>query len=126
PVTTTIEGRFGALPGQLATPLALVVNELATNAVEHGTAVSGGNVQLVVKRLQHPGQAYPYLKVVVIDEGTMNTPDAMDSIGNGLGTQIIRTLVESDLRGTITWQRQRPNLSGAAGTRAEVLIPLDH
>lgn len=126
PVTTTIEGRFGALPGQLATPLALVVNELATNAVEHGTAVSGGNVQLVVKRLQHPGQAYPYLKVVVIDEGTMNTPDAMDSIGNGLGTQIIRTLVESDLRGTITWQRQRPSLSGAAGTRAEVLIPLDH
>lgn len=126
PVTTTIDGSFGALPGQLATPLALVVNELATNAVEHGTSIDGGNIQLIVKRLQHAGQAYPHLKVVVVDEGIIGAPNAMNSIGNGLGTQIIRTLVESDLRGSITWQRQRPNLSESAGTRAEVSIPLDH
>lgn len=126
PLTTTIDGSFGELPGQLATPLALVVNELATNAVEHGTDVAGGNIQLLVKRYQPSGQPHPYLKVEVVDEGIVDAPEALYSIGNGLGTQIIRTLVESDLRGTITWQRERRNAAGVSGTRATVLIPLDH
>lgn len=126
PLTTTIEGSFGELPGQLATPLALVVNELATNAVEHGTEAAGGNIRLVVKRYQPLGQSHPYLKVEVVDEGIAGAPEAVHSIGNGLGTQIIRTLVESDLRGTITWQRERSNAAGAGGTRAMVIIPLDH
>lgn len=126
PITTTIEGSFGELPGHLATPLALVVNELATNAVEHGTAIEGGNIALTVKRLQRPGQPHPYLKVEVVDQGIVGAPDAVHSIGDGLGTQIIRTLVESDLRGTIRWQRQRLSMSGVAGTCAKVSIPLDH
>ena len=125
PVTTHIEGSFGELPGQLATPLALVVNELATNAVEHGTDEVGGTITLLTKRLQRADQSYPYLKVEVIDEGVIDGPIASETIGSGLGTQIIRTLVESDLRGTITWERQ-PDQRGAAGTRAVVLIPLDH
>lgn len=125
PVTTHIEGSFGELPGQLATPLALVVNELATNAVEHGTDEVGGTITLLTNRLQRADQSYPYLKVEVIDEGVIDGPIASETIGSGLGTQIIRTLVESDLRGTITWERQ-PDQRGAAGTRAVVLIPLDH
>lgn len=124
-VTTTINGSFGELPGHLATPLALVVNELATNAVEHGTETDGGNIVLSAKRFQNPGESHQYLKVEVLDEGVIEGPDATISIGNGLGTQIIRTLVESDLRGTITWQRQVPDKFGAAGTRAIVQIPLD-
>lgn len=124
-VATTIDGSFGELPGHLATPLALVVNELATNAVEHGTGVEGGTIELIVKRLQRPDQTH-YLKVEVVDPGIVGAPDAAHSIGSGLGTQIIRTLVESDLRGTIRWQRERPKISGAAGTRAEVSIPLDY
>ena len=125
-VTTTIDGSFGALPGHLATPLALVVNELATNAVEHGTSATGGNVDLSVKRLQRPGHSHPYVQVEVVDEGVVDAPDAITTIGSGLGTQIIRTLVESDLRGTIKWHRQRFDQHGAVGTRAVVLIPLDH
>lgn len=126
PVTTSIDGSFGELPGYLATPLALVVNELATNAVEHGTEETGGRVEMVVKRVQRPGQSHPQLKVEVADAGIAAGADATASIGSGLGTQIIRTLVESDLHGTITWQRQLPDRRGAAGTRAVVLIPLDH
>lgn len=126
PVTTTIDGSFGELPGHLATPLALVVNELATNAVEHGTDAAGGNIQLNVKRHQRLGEPHPYLRVEVVDDGIVGAPDARYAIGSGLGTQIIRTLVESDLRGSITWQRQRRQSTGAAGTRAEVVIPLDH
>lgn len=125
PVTTTIKGNFGELPGHLATPLALVVNELATNAAEHGTGNDGGNIVLEAKRLHNVGEPHQYLKVEVLDEGVIDGPDATASIGNGLGTQIIRTLVESDLRGAITWERKVPDKRGAAGTRAVVHIPLD-
>ena len=126
PVSTRIEGSFGQLPGHLATPLALVVNELATNAVEHGTGPDGGMILLVIKRTHAPGQPHPYLKVEVIDEGIVGGSEATATIGSGLGTQIVRTLVESDLHGSISWERQLPDKHGAAGTRAVVSIPLDH
>ena len=126
PVSTRIQGSFGQLPGHLATPLALVVNELATNATEHGTGPDGGMISLLTKRVHTPGQPHPYLKVEVLDEGVVDGPAATAAIGSGLGTQIIRTLVESDLRGSISWERQLPDKYGAAGTRAVVLIPLDH
>ena len=42
-----------------------------------------------------------------------------DGIGDGLGTQIVRTLVEGELSGTITWE-QRPE----GGTRVVIEIPL--
>lgn len=126
PVSTRIEGSFGELSGHLATPLALVINELATNAVEHGTGPDGGTISLISKRIQTTGQSHPYLKVEVIDEGVIDGLDASASIGSGLGTQIIQTLVESDLRGSISWHRQVPNKHGAAGTRAVVFIPIEH
>lgn len=126
PITTHIEGSFGELPGQLATPLALVLNELATNAVEHGTAPSGGTVTLLTKRFQRAGEPHPYLRVKVMDEGAGEGPETLELFGTGLGTQIIRTLVESDLRGTISWERQRPDRHGATGTQAILLIPLDY
>lgn len=125
-VSTEVQGSFGELPGHLATPLALVVNELATNAVEHGTGPAGGTISLIARRFHTPGKPHPYLRVEVLDEGVVDGPDPTASIGSGLGTQIIRTLVESDLRGTITWERQRPDQHGACGTRAVVYLPLDH
>ncbi len=125
PISTTIDGRFGELPGHLATPLALVVNELATNAAEHGTGPEGGTISLMIRRMHTLEQPHAYLKVEVIDEGIIDAPDATSSIGSGLGTQIIRTLVESDLRGSITWERHLPDRHGAAGTHAIVMIPLD-
>lgn len=125
-VVTTIDGSFGELPGHLATPLALVINELATNAAEHGTGPEGGLIALSVQRVQAPGRPHPYLKVQVMDKGVVGAPDVLSCIGNGLGTQIIRTLVESDLRGTIVWERKVPDQHGAVGTRAIVTIPLDH
>src|SRR5699024_1560415 len=76
-MTTEIEGSLGELPGQLATPLALVVNELATNAVEHGTNSSGGNIKLLTKRIHHAGAPHPYLRVEVIDEGIADSDEAV-------------------------------------------------
>jgi two-component sensor histidine kinase len=42
-----------------------------------------------------------------------------DSIGTGLGTQIIRTLIEGELRGKIGWFSPKEG-----GTRVSISIPL--
>ena len=39
-------GHFGLLPSQFATPLALVINEVVANAVEHGLNGETGRVTL--------------------------------------------------------------------------------
>jgi signal transduction histidine kinase len=54
---------------------------------------------------------------VEIDDNGKGIGD--DGIGDGLGTQIVRTLVEGELSGTITWE-QRPE----GGTRVVIEIPL--
>jgi two-component sensor histidine kinase len=40
-------------------------------------------------------------------------------LGNGLGTQIIKTLIEGELRGTIAWLSP-----DEGGTRVVISIPL--
>jgi two-component sensor histidine kinase len=49
-VSTRREGEFGMLDADLATPLSLVINELVTNAVEHGLAQRDGEVSLLAER----------------------------------------------------------------------------
>src|SRR5690606_22909999 len=43
-------GKFGVLPSEYATPLALALTELVTNAVEHGLAGRDGEVEIAAKR----------------------------------------------------------------------------
>src|SRR5690606_6332245 len=63
-VRTVRSGSFGMVPAQDATPLALVLTELVTNAVEHGfVGRSVGTVEIGVER---QGSA---LRVVVSDDG---------------------------------------------------------
>ncbi|WP_125774845.1 sensor histidine kinase [Antribacter gilvus] len=95
-VRTVRTGSFGLVPAQDATPLALVLTELVTNAVEHGfRGKASGTVEIGVER---QGSA---LRVVVADDGVGLTEGR--GPGSGLGTQIVRTLVTNELGGTITW-----------------------
>ncbi len=110
-VRPTIEGTFGDLPSEFATPLAIVLTELITNAVEHGLKnVIEGKVTVQAERVAD------HLHVSVSDNGP--GVDA-SSIGQGLGTQIIRTLVENELSATIEWARAE-----AGGTLVAIDIPL--
>ncbi|MGD9607291.1 MAG: sensor histidine kinase [Leucobacter sp.] len=104
------EGRFGELPSEYATPLALALTEVVTNAVEHGLAGSEGEVIIRADRSD------TRLAVEVIDTGT-GLPGG--TVGDGLGTQIVRTLVEGELGGSITWG---PDERG--GTRVSIEVPL--
>jgi two-component sensor histidine kinase/PAS domain-containing protein len=87
-------GSFGVLPSEYATPLALALTELVTNAVEHGLNGLEGSVEIEAQRNDER------LTVVVRDNGA-GLPEG--KVGSGLGTQIVRTLIQGELGGTIDW-----------------------
>jgi two-component sensor histidine kinase len=106
------EGSFGQLPPEVATPLALVLVELVQNAVEHGLAGGNGEVRVSVA-----AGGPDRLVVAVADDGA-GLPEGFDLLtGGGLGLQIVRTLVEGELGGTLTVE------PGAPGTRVTLDLP---
>jgi len=118
-VRTEREGVFGELPSDFATPLALVINELVTNAVEHGLQDREGTVWLLALRsLSDAGEEM--LKVTVADDG-VGLPDG--SYPEGLGLQIVRTLVTSELGGTIHWS---PRKGGGTAVEIEMILRPRH
>ncbi|MET0734400.1 MAG: histidine kinase N-terminal domain-containing protein [Microbacterium sp.] len=107
---TRTTGRFGTLPSEYATPLALALTELVTNAVEHGLAGQEGEVEIVAERSDTS------LQVTVRDNG-VGLPEGQ--VGRGLGTQIVRTLIQGELGGTIDW-----HTATGSGTEVTIDIPL--
>ena len=107
---TVKTGRFGTLPSEYATPLALALTELVTNAVEHGLADREGEVEIIAERTPES------LGVKVRDTG-VGLPEGQ--VGRGLGTQIVRTLIQGELSGTIDWH----TLVGS-GTEVTIEIPM--
>jgi two-component sensor histidine kinase len=95
PVRVERKGSFGQMGADNATPLALVLTELITNAVEHGLKAHGGTVTVCAER---DGDM---LRAVVRDDGT-GLPEGFAAAGAGLGTQIVQALV-SGMRGRIVW-----------------------
>jgi two-component sensor histidine kinase len=105
----TVSGDDVALPSQAATSLALAVNELIQNALEHGfPGRARGRVDVLLHR--SPGA----LLVEVRDDGV----GLGDNLARRLGLEIVDTLVNEDLRGT--WA-----LRGNGGTTARIEIPVD-
>ncbi|WP_026555500.1 sensor histidine kinase [Arthrobacter sp. 35W] len=114
-VHTERTGVFGELPSDFATPLALVINELVTNAVEHGLQDREGTVWLRADRsVSETG--VEVLTVSISDDG-VGLPEGPHA--EGLGLQIVRTLVTSELGGTLAWS-PRPG----GGTTVEMEMAL--
>jgi two-component sensor histidine kinase len=103
-------GSFGELPADVATPVAMILTELVQNAVEHAQATQ---IEARVDRDD------VHLSLVVRDDGCGLPPGFDLARSPRLGLQIVRTLVESELRGTL-------RVDGAAGegTSASVVVPL--
>jgi two-component sensor histidine kinase len=104
-------GSVGILPSEYATPLALVLTELVTNAVEHGLrGKADGHV--IIESRRSPES----LTISVTDNG-----GGLEGgkVGDGLGTQIVRTLVDGELGGSIEWHHQ-----DSGGTEVRIEIPL--
>lgn len=95
-VEAEINGSAIFLPSKQAIALALVMNELVSNAAEH--AFADGQPGRVVINLEQEG---PEIRVIVTDNGRGLPPDFDLNRTTGLGLQIVRTLVEKDLAGTL-------------------------
>jgi signal transduction protein with GAF and PtsI domain len=107
-----VEGDDPRLPSRQATSLALVVNELLQNALEHAfPGRASGRVVIVLMT----GQGA--LRVEVRDDGIGLPAGFSPGRSGDLGLQIVHTLVRDDLKGRI-W------FSNAGGTRAVITIPL--
>jgi two-component sensor histidine kinase len=107
-------GRFGELSAAVATPLVMAVTELLHNAAEHAFADGeAGTIDLVAERDRDD------LVVRVRDDGR-GLPAGFDAAASdGLGLQIVRTLVVSELGGSLEMHSPGPG----KGTEAVLSVP---
>jgi len=97
PVHFRVEGDGGKLPATIATPLAVVLTELFQNAVDHAFTAGGRTVSVVVLLANDATT----LSVSVVDDGSGLPPGFSLDTATGLGLSIVRTLVTTELGGTI-------------------------
>jgi len=111
-----VEGDVGDLPGEIATPLAVVLNELMQNAVDHAfpRATEGLTEGHVRVDLARDGDE---LVVDVVDDGAGLPSGFTLDEAKGLGLSIVHALVTSELGGSI-------ELHDDHGTRVHLRIPL--
>jgi two-component sensor histidine kinase len=111
------------LPAQVATPLAVVLNELLQNAVDHAypprldLTDEPGRVHVVIDRDDDK------LGLRVVDDG-VGLAEGFDlATSPGLGLSIVRTLVTSDLNGEIS-VHAGPGEGDRPGTEVELRVPI--
>jgi two-component sensor histidine kinase len=106
PVRFSVEGDGGILRAEIATPSSVVLNEVLQNAIDHAyppdrVDLAGSPGQVKVE-LSNDGTT---LSVLVADDG-VGVPEDFDlETSTGLGLSIVKTLVGTELGGTITIRR---------------------
>lgn len=86
-----VEGPLVSIPAQRAASLALVLNELATNALQHGSLSADGSVHL-----QWSIEGPPENLTVTLEWLEANGPVSAKPARNGFGTKLLRGLVMAD------------------------------
>ena len=97
PMRFKVIGDGGRLPATVVTPLSVVLTELLQNAIDHGfpEGEGGGNVVVSLNTVDAE------LQIEVIDDGR-GIPDGFNLADQtGLGLSIVRTLVTTELAGSI-------------------------
>ena len=89
-----VEGSCGALPAEVATPLAMCIAELLQNAVEHAGA---RNITVVMEPTEG------LLRVEIRDDGR-GLPVGFTLSDAGLGLQIVESLAVGELRGSLEFR----------------------
>jgi two-component sensor histidine kinase len=121
PVRVQVEGDGGKLPATMATPLAVVLTELIQNVFDHAypdaSGLGGGRV---VVTLANDGTM---LTITVVDDGAGIPDGFVVEDSTGLGLSIVRTLVTSELHGTITMALGSGS-HGRPGTVVTLRIPV--
>ena len=101
------------LPSEKATSIALILNELLQNAIEH--AFAGRTNGKLTVRFNDSGSCY---ELLIADNGVGLPPDFFWQQSSSLGLKIIKTMAEADLKGSFALV---PLADG--GVQASVIIP---
>jgi two-component system, sensor histidine kinase PdtaS len=123
PIRFEVEGDGGILPASVATPLAVVLNELLQNAVDHAypreldLTEEPGRVRVEIDRNG------PALLLRVTDDGVGLAKGFDLDVSTGLGLSIVRTLVTSDLSGEIS-VRNGSGPGDRPGTQVHLRVPV--
>ncbi len=107
-------GGFGVVPAAIATPLVMVLTELLHNALAHAYA-PGERGEVVI----NVGRSGGWLDIVVADDGKGLPAGFVIEQSGGLGLQIVRTLMDSELDATLALRQRHPR-----GTEAVLRVPL--
>jgi two-component sensor histidine kinase len=104
PVRFLVKGDGGRLPANIATPLSVVVTELLQNAIDHGfpEGSAGGTVVVML------GGDDDSIHIEVVNDGRGLDPSFDLDAATGLGLSIVRTLVTTELDGTIEMRAGTP------------------
>ena len=117
----TVDGDAGALPAEVATPFAVVLQEILLNAVEHAFDASDdmgvGHQGVIDLSIENDGES---LEVIVSDNGRGLPLDFSIERSDSLGLSIVKRLVESQLGGSIE-MASSPN---GSGTKVRLTVPL--
>jgi two-component sensor histidine kinase len=124
PVEILVNGDLGVLSTDLATPLAVALAELLTNAVEHAFIGFGGadNDQVGVVTLNlylEDGDAVAEIR----DNGRGLGEDFSLEVPTSLGLSIVRDIIRAQLHGTI--EMKSVNYADGGGTYVRVAVPLN-
>jgi two-component sensor histidine kinase len=123
PVEIVVNGELGILSTDLATPLAVALAELLTNAVEHAFIDFGGadneHVGVVTLNLfQEDGQAVAEIR----DNGRGLGENFSLDVPTSLGLSIVRDIIRAQLYGTI--EMDSVSIAEGGGTYVRVSVPL--
>ncbi len=127
PVRFTLQGDGGRIPAAIATPLSVVLTELLQNAVDHGFPEDSEGGSVIVQ-LDNAGDQ---LRLRVVDDGRGVAVGFRLEDATGLGLSIVRTLVTTELDGSIVMRPLSSADASAAGlspsargTTVELVVPL--
>jgi two-component sensor histidine kinase len=119
PIKVIVEGDGGIVPAGVATPLAVVLNELFQNAIDHAyppevdLQAMGAHVVVEIERDDK------WLRARVADDGA-GLPEGFElESSTGLGLSIVRTLVTTELGGEI-----EVSPGGGSGQRPGTVVTL--
>jgi GAF domain-containing protein/anti-sigma regulatory factor (Ser/Thr protein kinase) len=108
-----------SVSSEMATLLALVLNELLCNAIEHGMAQrTTGKVVVAAREVAAEGDEPATVEIEVHDDGDGLPPGFALEQHAGLGLSIVQRLVHDQLKGSFAIQAH-PNV----GTLARVRVP---
>ena len=123
PVEIVVNGELGTLSTDLATPLAVALAELLTNAVEHAFTGFGG------KKNEHVGvvtlnlyQENDCAIAEIRDNGRGLGEDFSLDVSTSLGLSIVRDIIRAQLHGTI--EMNSVAYANGGGTFVRVEVPL--